>query len=315
MNATHYLGSKGPVEIASMPYTFASNALAKLQRSDPSRTAEIAALAEHVATLGEAYADGADGAPPPIGDNRGPALDPEPPPSAASFPAIRAHLDDLLTESRNWGDGTAITSAAQAGEVARLIESLGKGERLADEARKAEREPHDTVIDEIQDRYNAYIAPLKNKKPGKVSLALDALRVTQTAWLRAQEAIQAAEAERLRKEAQAKIEAAAEALRASAGNIEAREEAEELFTEAKQAERAAVKAETAPVRVFGETRNMGLRDAWVTTISDGTAALRWAWGKYRPELESYALKLAQAEVRDGARTLPGFKIANERRVA
>lgn len=315
MAVTHYQGSKGPVEIATMPLTYANNVRAKLLRDEPHRKEELAAITDRLDWLdANRVDDEAETKSASIGDNKGPPIEAETVLTAKSFPAIKAHLDDLLTEARNWADGTAIATAAQAGEVARLIEGLSKGEKLADEIRKVERDPHDTVIEEIQDRYNAYIAPLKNRKPGKVPLALDALRVTQTKWLRALEAIQTAEAERLRKEAQAKLDAAAEALRASAGNIEAREEAEALFTEAKQTERAATKAETTPVHVFGETRNMGLRDNWITSVDSGVEAMRWAWAKYRPELEAMVLNLARAEVKNGARTIPGFKIENERKV-
>lgn len=50
---THYQSSKGPVEIATMPLRYASNALAKLQREreDDSRDIEIGALSAHVERL------------------------------------------------------------------------------------------------------------------------------------------------------------------------------------------------------------------------------------------------------------------------
>lgn len=56
---THYTSSKGPVEIASMPHPYASNALAKLQRErlDGSRDAEIAALSAHIERLNELHAE------------------------------------------------------------------------------------------------------------------------------------------------------------------------------------------------------------------------------------------------------------------
>lgn len=56
---THYQGSRGPMEIAAMPFPYASNALAKLRRErvDASRDAEIEALASHVATLEAQHAE------------------------------------------------------------------------------------------------------------------------------------------------------------------------------------------------------------------------------------------------------------------
>lgn len=306
MSVTHYNGSKGPVLIESMPYPHLANAAEKLRRAnDPTRADELAAMD---ARLAEAAEDD----PAPIGHNVPP--EPEKPVSATSWPAIVAHLDDLLTEARNWANGEPVETDAQADEVARLRDQLRTGADLADAARKAERDPHDTVVEEIQGRYNAYIAPLKNRVPGKVSVAIDALNQVGTVWLRKKEAAQALEAKRLREEAEAKANAAAEAIRQSVGNIEAREEAEVLFTEAKQTERAAVRAETAPVHVFGETRNVGLRDNWVASIADGLEASRWLFLNYRADLEALALAKAQAEVRAGKRTIQGFNIVNDRKL-
>lgn len=55
--ATHYESSKGPVEIATMPLRYATNALHKLQRyrADDTRIGEIEALTAHVTKLSEEY--------------------------------------------------------------------------------------------------------------------------------------------------------------------------------------------------------------------------------------------------------------------
>lgn len=52
---THYHGSKGPVEIASMNYHHLVSAHAKLvrERIGPSRDAEIAAMAKRIAEADE----------------------------------------------------------------------------------------------------------------------------------------------------------------------------------------------------------------------------------------------------------------------
>lgn len=54
---THYASSKGAVEIATMPRTYAFNALSKLERDEPHRIEEIEALRAHVVRLDEAYAE------------------------------------------------------------------------------------------------------------------------------------------------------------------------------------------------------------------------------------------------------------------
>ena len=49
-----YQSSKGPVEIDTMPLSYAKNALNKLRRTEPERTAEIEALDAHVTKLAAA---------------------------------------------------------------------------------------------------------------------------------------------------------------------------------------------------------------------------------------------------------------------
>lgn len=54
---THYQGSRGPMEIASMPRPYLANALAKLQRErlDDTRDGEITAMTERLAVLDAEY--------------------------------------------------------------------------------------------------------------------------------------------------------------------------------------------------------------------------------------------------------------------
>lgn len=61
---THYVSdSRGPVEIASMRYEHAKNALGKLERErrDNARDAEIMALRAHVSSIEATFEDRADG--------------------------------------------------------------------------------------------------------------------------------------------------------------------------------------------------------------------------------------------------------------
>lgn len=56
---THYQSSKGPMEIASMPLRYATNAADKLrhERINDSRDAEIQALDAHIAKVSEEIAE------------------------------------------------------------------------------------------------------------------------------------------------------------------------------------------------------------------------------------------------------------------
>jgi 5'-deoxynucleotidase YfbR-like HD superfamily hydrolase len=79
---------------------------------------------------------------------------------------------------------------------------LRAGEAAAEAERLKEKAPLDKQIADIQDRYNEYIAPLKNKKPGKVPMAVSALKALLTPYLQKQEDEKRAIAEAARKEAE-----------------------------------------------------------------------------------------------------------------
>jgi len=301
-----YINSKGQqVPIATMAGPHLLNARDKLVREgDPSRAAEIEAMNARLADLESnvgVEAVGGNNPPPPV-----PTL--AKPVEIPSFVAISAHLDDLLMEARNWADGTKVETAAQAAEVDRLIDDLSDGMGVADGARVIEKKPLDDMIDEIQTRFNFYIAPLKNKVPGKVPLAIKALTATVTPWRLAEEARKLAEAEEARKLAQAKADEAAAAMRAAdPANLAGREEAEAIFQEAATLTRVANRAEKVA------TTGTGLRSTWTPTLTDGVAAARYYWGAEREKCEEFFLSLARVDVRNGKRLLPGFTITEDRK--
>lgn len=317
---THYAGSKGPVEIATMPRTYAANALAKLERDEPHRADEIAALRAHVARLDEEYAEQqANGAseegPAPAGHNRPPA-DEDVAVDGASFEALKAHAEDLLTEARNWADGAAIETDAQASEVARLIRSLQKAGNLLDEARGVEKKPLDEQIAEIQDRYNAYIAGLKTKnaKPGAITRAISALDAAAKRWLKAKdderrerEAAAQAEAQRLADEARAAQQAA------NPADLGAMEAAAEAMDGAIAAQREAqrIASETVTLKGSDGSRAIGLRKTYRPVLTDRKAALMHV-AKIDPDaLMTFLCDYAAAAVKGGARAFPGFEIVEE----
>lgn len=128
-------------------------------------------------------------------------MPPEPVAAESSpFDAVKVNMEDYLTEARNWADGKAVENQAQADEISRLIEDLRLAADAADKVRIAEKKPLDDAIDEIQGRYNPYIAGIKAKvkDPGKVAVAIDALKSTLKVYLDAEAAKQAAAAEAAR---------------------------------------------------------------------------------------------------------------------
>lgn len=260
--------------------------------------------------LADKHAERVDAAdqPPPAGHNQ--------PPEDTPWEAIRAHLDDTLMEARNWADGSKVETQAQADEINRLIDDLRAGEAAAEAQRVKEKAPFDEKIAEIQDRFNVYIAPLKNKKPGKIPQAISALKAALTPFLQAQEDAKRAAAEAARKEAEAKAAAAAEAVRqAQASDLTARESAEDLLAEAEAAQAAAKRAERDKAQAHGGVRATGLRSFWTVQVADSRTALLHYINTNRQAFDRLVEDLARADVAAGKRQIPGCEVTEERRVA
>lgn len=310
---THYQSSKGPLEIAAMPFPYLSNAYAKLQREDDgSRTAELDAMGKRLAELAEETIEAnpravIGGNEPPeaiVSEAAGPAD-----PDADPFGAVKAHMDDLLTEALNWADGTTVETRAQADEAGRLIEELRKAGEAADGARLQEKADLDKRIAEIQTRYNEYIAGLKGKHstPGKITRAIDALKATVKPFLDKLEADRLAAVEKARQKAAAAQQAAVEAARAASGgsDLAALEEAEVLVTEARTMTQAATRLENTKVQARGGTRALGLKKTYTAVLTNPRDALLHYWATRRDDIISVLQKLAQADVDEHRRNIPG----------
>lgn len=309
---THmYQSSKGPVAIDTMPLTYAKNAKQKLER-DPEqrhRTAEIGWLDLHIRKL-EAEGDVL----PPTNHN----APPEEAQAAMSWEAIREHMDNLLLEAMNWADGTALTTQAQADEAAKLRQALQDAVKLADEARVEEKRPHDDAVKAIQDRYNAYIAPVKNKTPGSVSKAVQALGNLLTQWLNKQAEEKAereraanAEAERLRREAIEARKALTETT-----DLAMADEAAALLDAAEEAQREARRIENEKVQVHGGSRAKGLRTVWKAVMQEkggGKAMVHYA-NTYPGRVKAFLQELADQDVKSGIRQIPGFDVVSEGKI-
>ena len=313
LTATHYAGSRGPVLIATMAHPHLVNAHAKLVREgDPARAAEIEAMAAQIAVNDAEHAELAEerGDDPPAAGHNGP-------PEETPFEAIRVHAEDLLVEVRNWADGAQIESQAQADEVARLLDEVQKADRTADAARKREVEPIDKQRDEIQARYNVYIAPLKNKAPGKLPLAAQALKTTLAPWLQKLDDEKRAAAAAAQAAADAKAAEARAAMQeaASAGDFGAMEAAEELVSDASKAQADAKRAANDKAQAVGDGRARGLRSYFTPMLADPKAALVHYVSTRPDDVKAFLLSLAKTDVLNGARKIPGFDIVTERKVS
>ncbi len=228
------------------------------------------------------------------------------PPVETPFDIIVESINDALIEAKNWADGTVAETQEQVDEIARLIDDLAGSAKALEAERVKEKKPLDDQIDAIQSRYNVYLAPLKNKAPGKVPTAIDALNAAKRPFLIKRE--QEIEAARVKaaEEAVAKARAAAEALAAArASDLESREIADQAIRDAEDAQKVAKIAANDKAHAHGGGRAQGLRTRTVATITDLNAAVRHYWLENPKPFRALVQKLADDDARQNRRGAEG----------
>lgn len=236
-----------------------------------------------------------------IGDNK--------PPAEVAFEAMKAHMDDLLVEAHNWADGAIVENQAQADEASRLIDDLRKAAKAADDLRVEEKKPLDEAIAEIQARWGLYIADPKNKVPGKIWKAIDALKAAVKPFLEQLENERRAAAEEARQRAEAAAQAAQAAVQnAAPSDLAGREAAEDLVQAAERARAEVRQVENERPQARGGDRAMGLRRVFKPVMTDAKAALNHYATTRRDDLIGFLQKLAEEDVRRSIHTIPGFVI-------
>lgn len=317
-----YQSSKGPVEISTMPLRYATNALAKLRRDEPTRSEEIDALADHVANL--ELGEEPENPRAVIGGNNPPPD--EPAPKVTGRKAIDAHVADMLSEAANWADGVALKDQGQADAVARLHRQLQQAATLVDENAAKEKKPHNDAINEIATWQNGYTAKgLKKTPDGSLTKAITATGNLSAGWLRKQDE------ERREREAKAATAAKEAAEAAVAARAEAKEStdlevidraddalamAETLLREAK-----GVAKEKVSVGGGDGLRAMSLRSQWRAEIKPEKDAWALAYGHFKQdpdfmtEFRALIQKWADRAVRVEAtrvRGVPGFNFIEDK---
>lgn len=318
---THYLNSKGQrIAISGMATPHLKSALAKLEREQPERMSEIDAMRDEVTRRDL-------NGPPPVGHN----MPPEPVADASEkvadasvsnanasaplksiaspFEAVKAHVDDLYDEAKNWLDGASIETDGQADGLGQLLDALRKADKAAEDARKSEAKPFDDGKKAVQARYK----PLQEKTERAISTVKAAL----AAWMLKKERERAAAAEAARKEAEAKLAEAAAGARAAQASedLEQVEAAEIIVRQANVAQRQATKLETTRVNVAGAERAIGLRAYNVAELSNPLEALDYYIANETDAILELVLKLAQRDVDRGRRSIPGVNVVTHHRVA
>lgn len=228
-------------------------------------------------------------------------------PEESPFEAFGAHIGDLFEEARNFLDGSGVNSEAEAEAVSKLLDMIRTAAKDADKARASEKKPHDDAGKAVQAKWK----PLLDR----ADLAVDTCKKVLTPWLQKLEADRRAEAERARKDAEAKAAAAAEAMRTtSLADLDGREEAERLAKDAKRAEADATRAEKARPQAAGGARATTLRVSYRPELVNASEALKHYVARRPDEMKAFLLTLAEQDVRGGQRAIPGFRVVEDQRV-
>lgn len=233
--------------------------------------------------------------------------------NATPFDLIAEHLEGLIDEARNFADGEPVANQGQADAVSALIESLRIAAKDADAERVRENKPHDDAKAAVQAKYAPLIADPKNKNPGKVWKAIDALKACLQPYLAKLDA-EKREAERVAREiADKAARDAADAMRAAdADDLQAREEAEALIADAEAAAKLAKAAAGDKAHATGGSRAMGLRSVWKAELKDAQIAAGFFWKRDPSVFNAFLQKLADEDVRAGKRSIPGFDVTEAR---
>lgn len=310
-----YKSSSGDKEIATMPLSYALNALRKLERTEPERVNEIAALKAHTDKLSAentAKALNPEPREPSIGDNGGPPIEDVKPEGRE---AVEIHVDDLLTEATNWADGVALERQEQADAVGKLQRMLQEAAKMVDERAAVEKKPHQDAVTKIGDWQNGYTAKgLKKTPDGKLTKAILAVSNLTAGWLRKQEAERKAIADQLAMEAaKAAQDAIAQRQEAKAStDIEVMDKAEDALAAAKAliAQADGVAKEKVKAVAGDGYRAITLRSIWDAEVTNYAQA--YAHYKTDPDFmaEFHALirRWADRDAKHEAtrRTIPGI---------
>lgn len=225
---------------------------------------------------------------------------------ATPFDLSLEEIDGLYTEAKNWLDGAGVNSEAGATAVSKLLDAARQAKKTADDARKEAKRPHDEAGKAVQERWRPLLE--------KADLVVETAKAALTPWLQKVELEKRAIAEKARREAKEKMEIAAAAIRAAhqnEGNLAERETAEIMLKSAQYSEALATKAEKDKARATGGERAVTLRKYYRPVLTDGRVAAKHYWTERRPEMETYFLSLAETDVRNGKRQIPGFDIVEE----
>lgn len=231
------------------------------------------------------------------------------PPEPTELDKAKEEVSLLDVEASAWFDGAPIENEKQAADVARILDAARKAKKKFDAVRMDETKPHR----EAEAAINATWKPLLTD----LDRIAECAKKAQTGWLLKLEAEQKAEAERARKEAEAKIEEARRLAAAADGSLDAAKARDAAVQEAKQAERAASRAqnERAGAKGAGMDRSIGLRTTYHAKVVDRRKLLTHIATTDPAALTEFITDWAEKSVRTGRRGIPGVEVEERRGAA
>lgn len=219
------------------------------------------------------------------------------------FEALSLEIEEATEQLKHYLDGEPVTTQAQADDVGLLMDTLRKLEKKADAERMAEQKPAQDQIKASQEKWK----PLTATCTTSVKMAKQYL----APWLAKIEQEKREKAEVLRKEADAKLEAARAALKTD--DLSAKLEAEEALKDAQRADRAANAAAKDKAQVKGGGKAVGLKTVHDVELTDPTAFGRWLW-QNRKEMYLSALTEMANEIGKVQRIKAPGLLLTERKV-
>jgi hypothetical protein len=233
-------------------------------------------------------------------------------PPVTPFEAVQTRINDLYGEAKLWLDGEPIKTQAQADAINTLAIHIKAAESEADELRITENKPFDDGKAEVQARYNVLIGKTKSVT-GLTVKALESVKAALKPYLVELDRQQQEVARKAREEAEKAIAEAQAAIRTTdAANLEAREQAEQLVSDAKDLERDANRLAKAKPQAHGEGRAVGLRTVYRPVMTSYVDAARWAYAEHKEAFTAFIQDLAEKQVRIGKREIPGFDVKEEK---
>lgn len=242
--------------------------------------------------------------PPSIGDNKGPAFNPD------VVDEFAAKASEFADAAADWKEAGEIENEEQAEKLSDFLKGAGKLLKDVEARRKLEKQPFLEAGKEVDDAFGV-VKDLINRTGKMVKPLLETYMQKKEAAERARQA----EAQRkAREEAEAAERARKQA--EERNDIVGQQEAEQREAEARTAEVAATKVESAKVgSATGGGKRTSLRTrrfAEITNINQAMLHYR-----ERPEMTDLLLRLANAEIRAAKSPdvkIPGFAVKEERKL-